>query len=532
MTVFSASRSAGRPVILAVIAFAGFLILGYGGIAIAGGNSHHASPVWPATAFGICILLRLSRSRRDDAVMLTAIFLAGLLANLMGGARPTMIIGYSLINLMDVLAGMVAVRQFARPRFNSLKTGLRFGAAAAISPALVGAILSYLLIRATGGDALTTGVDWFFANVLGVCILFPLGMTMSFRQFAKLQLERRFFEALAVFSVLTAVTVLSFRLSSYPLQFLILAAAVVATARFRLMGAGAAVIVITAIALASPEPFLTTSPMAQIEMLQLFLAVTSLICVRVAMVLNERDVHIAVIERWRRNAVRASRFKSQLLSHVSHEVRGPLSAVIGFSGMLESGTLPIERAHEFAHVIGHNGELLQRLHDDLLDMARAEAGALSIQSQRVPVHAALKTCISGICLETALGGKPVLLDDMEENLAVNADPHRLAQIINNLITNAYKYGDNFSPIHVRARRVEGGYGRIEIANSGPGILCHERDTLFRPFGRLANGGRNVPGAGLGLTIAKLLVEKQGGRIDFESIPGRQTRFWIDLPLAA
>jgi signal transduction histidine kinase len=77
-----------------------------------------------------------------------------------------------------------------------------------------------------------------------------------------------------------------------------------------------------------------------------------------------------------------------------------------------------------------------------------------------------------------------------------------------------------------------GYGRIEIANAGPGIENQDRDKLFRPFGRLANAGRNVPGAGLGLSIAKILVEKQGGRIDFESIPGRQTRFWIDLPLAA
>jgi signal transduction histidine kinase len=532
MAVVSAGRGAARLATLAGLTFAGFLALGYGGILIAGGNSHQASPVWPATAFGLCLLLRLSRSRHDDAVMLAAILAAGLLANGLGGAAPPTVIGFSLINLLDVLAGLVAVRKFAKPRFNSSKSALRFGLAAAISPSLFGAILSYLLVRVTGGDALATGEQWFIANVLGVCILFPFGMTVSLRQFAKLQLERRFLELLAVFSVLGAVSVLSLRLSALPLHFLILAAALVATARFRLMGAGAAMIVITALMLASPEPFLIADPVARMEMLQLFLAVTGLLCVRAAVVLNQRDLHLAVIERHRRHAMRASRFKSQLLSHVSHEVRGPLSAIIGFSGMLESGTLPLERAHEFAHVIGHNGELLQRLHDDLLDLGRAEAGALSIMAERVPVRATLQTCISGIHLESALGGKPVLLEEMEENLAVNADPLRLAQIINNLIANAYKYGDNFSPIHVRARRVEGGYGRIEIVNAGPGILSHERAALFRPFERLGNAGRNVPGAGLGLSIAKLLVEKQGGRIDFESIPGRQTRFWIDLPLAA
>ena len=95
------------------------------------------------------------------------------------------------------------------------------------------AAVEQLAIEArTGGDALATGVQWFFANVLGVCILFPFGMTVSLRQFAKLQLEHRFLEALAVFSLLGAVTVLGFRLSAYPLQFLILAAALSIAAQF------------------------------------------------------------------------------------------------------------------------------------------------------------------------------------------------------------------------------------------------------------------------------------------------------------
>jgi len=524
-------RRSFRLASLASLSFVGFFLLGYGGILIAGGNGNQSSPLWPATAFGLCVLIRLSRSRADDVAILAAILLAGICANALGGANPVLVIGFSLINLLDVLAGLMAMRKLVQPRFKTLPSALRFALAAAISPSLVGALLSYVLVRWIGGNALLTGIQWFFANVLAVCILFPFGMTVSLRQFAKLDLENRFLEALAVFSLVLGSAVLSFRLSTYPLQFLILAAAVLATVRFRLMGAGAAIIIISAVAISSPHPFATNNPLAQLELLQLFLAVTSLFCVRTAWVLNERDVHLAVIERRRRRAMRASRFKSQLLSHVSHEARGPLSAIIGFSGMLESGTLPLARAHEFANVIGHNGELLQRLHDDLLDLSSAEAGALSILSERVMVQAALETCISGIKLETQLGGKPVLLEEMEFDLAVSADPVRLAQIINNLIANAYKYGDNFSPIHVRARRLPDGYGRIEIANAGPGIQPKERENIFLPFSR-ASSGRRVPGAGLGLSIAKLLVEKQGGRIDFESIPGRQTRFWIDLPLVA
>jgi signal transduction histidine kinase len=254
--------------------------------------------------------------------------------------------------------------------------------------------------------------------------------------------------------------------------------------------------------------------------------------VRAAVLMNERDMHIAIIEQRHRRSVRASRFKSQLLAHVSHEVRTPLSAVIGFSGMLETGALSADRAPEFASIIVHNGELLQRLHDDLLDLSRAEAGALSIAPERVKVAETVFACVSGIRLDTALGGKNVVIDPIADELTVDADPLRLAQIINNLIANAYKYGDNYSPIRVSATATDDGYGRIEILNAGPGIPPEERANVFRPFSRAATVGRSVPGAGLGLSIAKLLVEMQGGRIDFESAPGRTTRFWVDLPLSA
>ncbi|HEY2069488.1 MAG TPA: HAMP domain-containing sensor histidine kinase, partial [Rhizomicrobium sp.] len=267
-----------------------------------------------------------------------------------------------------------------------------------------------------------------------------------------------------------------------------------------------------------------------IVLAQAFLAVLSVITARTAMYLNERDLYVAIVERHRQRAARASRFKSELLSHVSAEARGPLTAIIGFSGMLESGELSPARAQEFAHIVAHNGELLQRLYGDLLDITRAAADDLSIAPEKVDVAPTLKSCISAIRQEVALGGKPVVMDKIED-MVIQADPQRLAQILNNLIANSYKYGDNHSPIRVRASRLDDGFGRIEISNSGPGIPLRERDTIFKPFGS-EGGGRQVPGAMLGLSIAKVLAEKQGGRIDFESIPGRQTRFWIDLPLVA
>jgi len=520
-----------RRALLALGTGFAFFLLGWGGIAVWGGNAHSSSPIWPATAFGICIILRLSRGRADDTAMLAAMLPAGLLANWLGGASWGMILGFSVINILDMAAGLYAIRRFAPARITTGRSAARFALAAAITPALFGALFAGLLVAMLGGDGWLAGGQWFLANFLGVCIIFPLGMTVSMRQLAKLQLKDRFVEAALVFSAVGASAVLAFAISPLPLEFLVLSAALMAGVRFRLVGAGAALIIIGAVALAAPVPA-GVNPVLHVEWLQLFLGLCSIFSMRAALLLNQRDMHIAIIERRRRRAVRASRFKSQLLAHVSHEVRSPLSAVIGFSGMLETGALAADRAPEFASIIVHNGELLQRLHDDLLDLSRAEAGALSIAPEKVRVAETVFTCVGGIRLDTALGGKSLVVDPIGEELSVIADPLRLAQVINNLIANAYKYGDNFSPIRVSAAATQDGFGRIEVVNAGPGIPPEERASIFRPFSRAQGVGRSVPGAGLGLSIAKRLVEMQGGRIDFESTPGRQTRFWVDLPLAA
>ena len=291
-------------------------------------------------------------------------------------------------------------------------------------------------------------------------------------------------EAAVLFSLITVVAVAGFRYEA-PVLFLLLVGVLASAVRFRLLGAGAALLVIATIGFAAVHSVPGGRNIYWVEMLQFYFAVCSIAGVRTAMLLNERDLHVAMLEKKHRQVVRASRFKSQLLAHVSHEVRSPLSAIIGFSSMLESGSLSADRAPEFAAIIAHNGELLQRLHDDLLDLSRAEAGALTLQSQRVEVSDTLKQCIGAIRLDATLGGKDVLVDRVADDLAFTADPVRLAQILNNLIANAYKYGDNSSPIRVSARALGDGFGRIEIANSGPGIPRDEREAVFLPFPRPA-----------------------------------------------
>jgi signal transduction histidine kinase len=525
-------RLAGRRLLGATLATSlGYFLLGYG-VTATMPPVNLATVIWPATAFAACMILHQARGWRERLAMLAAVFLADLLNNMLHGGTALVLLGYSLCNTAELALAVAVAGPRSSLRSAAIPQQIMLVLRVCFAAPLAGGAASMLVAWANGDpDFFIGGLHWFFADVLGFVMVFPAGMAISRRQIHKLHLGERL--PLAAFTTLlvVGVTALVFKLHAYAQQFQILPAALVMTRWFRMLGAGAAVVLIAAVIMSGGAPAVThPAAITLIQYGQLFLAVCALLCVRVAALLNERDLHLAIIERRHRRAVRASRFKSRLLAHVSHEVRSPLSAIIGFSSLLEAGAMPAERAAEFAAIIGHNGELLQRLHDDLLDMSRAEAGKLSLHPARVAVGRTLQACVSGLRLDASLGGKDVVIEGVEDTLALVADPVRLAQILNNLIANAFKYGDNHSPIRLRARALEDGFARIEIVNAGPGIPASEHAAVFLPFRRGA--GREVPGAGLGLSIAKLLVEAQGGRIDFESIPGRQTRFWIDLPLAA
>lgn len=513
-----------RSLWLGLVTYAGFVFLGYAGIFLSGPGYTQAL-IWPADAFAVVMIARLSRDRATDIAMLAAVFLAEATISFTGRTLGLLGWGFCFITTIEVLTAVLALRHVAPKRVRDMKDALKFGVLVMIAPCALAGLLAQGWIMLVGSPTWQAdGVHWFSAHVLAFFIILPFGLNVSWHQLAKLDLKRRWPEALVVFTILAGVSLYALRITHHPMTVLVIPAALAATVRFRLLGAATSMFLVLVFAFSRDAVSAD-----EIALIQIFLAVLSVITARTAQFLNERDLHLKIIERHRRRAVRASRFKSQLLSHVSAEARGPLAAVIGFSGMLESGELSPARAQEFAHIVAHNGELLQRLYGDLLDFTRA-ADDLAIVSEEVEVVATLKSCISAIRQEAALGGKPVVMDRIDD-MVIQADPQRLAQILNNLIANSYKYGDNHSPIRVKASRLTDGFGRIEISNSGPGIPIRERDTIFKPLNS-EGGGRQVPGAVLGLSIAKLLAEKQGGRIDFESVPGRQTRFWIDLPLVA
>ncbi|HYS45010.1 MAG TPA: MASE1 domain-containing protein, partial [Rhizomicrobium sp.] len=303
-----------------LLAAVGFFVLGYGAIRLTPEGSSTAI-IWPADAFALCLMLRYASGWRQRAVMLTGVFAGDLFSNGLGGSGAVLTLGYSLVNVLELALCLMLVGHKRALRFARVRAAALFGLKVGILPALLGGIGAMLVTRLGGApDAFGAGRNWFCADVLGFCIVFPIGMTISWRQIEKLRLRQRLPLAIGTLSLLVTITMLVYPLHNYPLQFLILPAALILSSQFRMLGAGAAMIIIAAIVLAEPvsQPFF--DPVLRIQYLQFFLAVCSIVCVRAAGLLNQRDLHQAIIERRHRRAVRASRFKSQLLAHVSHEV--------------------------------------------------------------------------------------------------------------------------------------------------------------------------------------------------------------------
>ncbi|HEY7766909.1 PAS domain S-box protein [Longimicrobium sp.] len=239
----------------------------------------------------------------------------------------------------------------------------------------------------------------------------------------------------------------------------------------------------------------------------------------------ERELRAA-----REEAERANRAKSEFLSRMSHELRTPLNAILGFGQILEM-EVRSEDDRESAEQILRAGRHLLGLIDEVLDLARIEAGAALVSVAPVAVRQTVAECLDllrhmgqqrGVAIEAG--------DALASDAVVLADPQRLKQVLLNLLSNAIKYNRPGGVATVSAERAGGAALRIVVADTGAGISPEKLHRLFVPFDRLDAEQSGVEGTGLGLALSRGMMGAMGGTLGVHSEEGRGSRFWAELPL--
>ncbi len=225
------------------------------------------------------------------------------------------------------------------------------------------------------------------------------------------------------------------------------------------------------------------------------------------------------------------RMKNQFMSSVSHELRTPLTSVTGSLGLLAENVSDelSEGGKALLNIARNNVARLVRLVSDILDIEDIQSGRLRIDRQATDLVMLVERAVDGSrSLASAAGVNLVVRHDIAQ-ASVYGDTERLAHSLNHLLSNALKFSPRGATVEVSVARHQTGI-RVAVTDQGPGIPDAFRDRLFQPFSQAESTDSGFRGgAGLGLSIARAIIQQHSGTIGYESIPGRGASFYFDLP---
>jgi len=257
----------------------------------------------------------------------------------------------------------------------------------------------------------------------------------------------------------------------------------------------------------------------QRHLLEAFANQTAVALERVILAERNRETQRQVDREQLRNA---------LLSSVSHDLRTPLGGITGAASTLldDQGELPAAARKELLETIHEEGNRLQRLVTNLLDVTRLESGVVDLAKDWVPLEEVVGSALG--CLGAQLGKRPVKVELPANLPLVQADPVLLGQVIINLVENACKFSPPDAPIEIKAWATERSI-TLSVTDHGPGIPEGHEEHIFEKLVRFQQGEAR-PGAGLGLAICKGVVQAHGGKIQASTRPSGGAQFMVSLPL--
>jgi signal transduction histidine kinase len=238
----------------------------------------------------------------------------------------------------------------------------------------------------------------------------------------------------------------------------------------------------------------------------------------------------AELEERNQRLVESERLKTDLVSNVSHELRTPLSSILGFSDLMLKRDVAPEDRRRYLGVIRAESARLATLLNDLLDLQRQELGVLELRLTEFDLNELLDVQVTLYSAQSSV--HELVLTPSPEPVIIRGDPDRLAQVVGNLLSNAIKYSPDGGKVEVTASLIRG-EGWIWVRDRGLGIPRDHQDRVFTKFFRgEAARKRAISGTGLGLVLARQIVEAHGGSLGFDSEEGKGSTFWVRLPAAS
>jgi len=224
------------------------------------------------------------------------------------------------------------------------------------------------------------------------------------------------------------------------------------------------------------------------------------------------------------------RVRQEFLSNVSHELRTPLTSILAFVETLEDGAINDEENNQrFLGVIRKNAQRMHHLIDDILELSSIESGGITLEPKNVNLHSLTEDVFTNLSGRTA-GRRIKLKNEVGENVRVFADSARLEQMLTNLVDNAIKFNRETGSVYVNCER-RNDRDTISITDNGEGISSEHLKRIFERFYRTDRArSREIGGTGLGLAIVKHLARLHGGEVSVNSVLGKGSTFFIELPV--
>ncbi|MFT4954501.1 MAG: signal transduction histidine kinase [Brevundimonas sp.] len=497
--------------------------------------------LWAAGGVAVTAWLRAGKGKAYDAAYAALITVGFAGGNLLAGNPPDLAFMFTIGNMIEVVLAVVLTRRFL-PDLNiaTVPGAAKFlMLAAVIAPLPAAVFASGMLYLMTGQDFASTVQTWWFGHALGIAVFAPFGLAVTKRHFARLARPWQVAEAAVLLGGLAALVGVLFIQEAVAIPFVIVPLLLVIAVRLRIVGVTAAILITALVSIGltlngyGPLNLTPGADLTQRVMLaQLFTATTGLPMLLVAAMLEERDLFAARAAAGQERAEKASAGKSRLLANVAHEIKSPIGGIIGIGDLWSSGQLgPVTPTQgEMATMLVKTARQIETLTHDLLDVARAESGAVQMDLRPVDVAGVVEDVRRGVGLLKEAEGLTLTAERQNDDLVALADSIRLNQVIGNLVTNAVKYGASGGVVTLRTRRVDRKI-RVEVIDKGPGLSAEKQAQLFEPFNRLGLERSTIEGHGIGLTLAKRLTELQNGEIGVISAPGEGATFWIELPAA-